>query len=72
MATEASIKIRKDLVSYAMSIVRAKFPNKPEEDYRLAESRLKTSIKRMRGGSKIHYTLSVPELNLMLARIEVL
>ena len=58
------------LVAYAMSVVRDKFPDKTEDEYRRAESTLKTSVKRMRRGNKIHYTLSIPELNLMLARTE--
>lgn len=58
------------LVAYAMSVVRDKFPGKTEDEYRRAESTLKTSVKRIRRGNKVHYTLSIPELNLMLARTE--
>ena len=55
-----------------MTEVRARFPEKSEDDYRRAESTLKTSVKRIRRGTKITWSLSIPELNLMLTRVETL
>ena len=60
------------LVDAAMTEVRARFPEKSEDDYRRAESTLKTSVKRIRRGTKITWSLSIPELNLMLTRVETL
>jgi hypothetical protein len=58
------------LINYAASVMREKFPTKTEDEYHRAESRLATSVRSKRRGSKRTWILVVPELGLNLERVE--
>jgi len=60
----ALAKAHQDLVSKAMEDVRAAYPDKSEEEYQRALSRLKTAVKcKVRKGVR-HWSLMVPELKM--------
>ena len=72
LGTTQSKAIRTQIVADAIAAVRLAAPTFSEDAYKRAESRLKTSIKRVRRGNRVEYTLSVPEYNLTFTHTETL
>jgi len=62
----------RSLITYAASVMRAKFPEKNEDELRRAEGVLATMVRSRKIVSKREWTLNVPELGLNLKRTEVL
>ena len=60
------------LINYAASVMRAKFPEKTEEELHRAEGQLAIMVKSRRRKDKRYWTLSVKELELQLERVEAL
>jgi hypothetical protein len=60
------------LINYAASVMRAKFPEKTEDELYRAEGVIATLVKSRRRKDKRYWTLNVKELELQLKRVEVL
>lgn len=59
----------RDMVNYVMGSLRRKYVSKQEADFKLAESRLMTSIVVKERDGKRFASLTVPEAGLILERV---
>ena len=59
----------RDMVKYAMSVIRSHYPSKSADELRLAESRLMTSVVVTHPDGRTVYNLTVPEVRLQLERV---